>query len=244
MCVPRANKFCFAFFPEMDPKTDVFFNAVKSAQATGIPKETVGTLLRPDVALFEFNQFAAQTHANNAKVTTGELFTVPQSMGAALEHLSFPPLHTLRPVTLRQLALHVNTIANGCVLCAQLCGASAFRVSPALATNFVVCDADGNMVMASIYNRVPMDQQPTRVFPDRSYVAILDPYMKFPRDDPRYPPMLRCDHPMGVTVFRNKSQWLLAQGISVPASVMQQHSQSVETIRARATDGRGYIRLH
>ena len=46
------------------------------------------------------------------------------------------------------------------------------------------------------------------MFPPGIYVAVLQPYLKHPRDDPANPPMLRCDHPNGVRIFGGRDEWM------------------------------------
>ena len=48
------------------------------------------------------------------------------------------------------------------------------------------------------------------MFPPGAYVALLQPYLKHPRDDPAMPPMLRCDHPNGVRIFGGRDEWMRA----------------------------------
>ena len=46
------------------------------------------------------------------------------------------------------------------------------------------------------------------MFPPGVYVAVLQPYLKHPRDNPEMPPMLRCDHPNGVRIFGGRDEWM------------------------------------
>jgi hypothetical protein len=68
--------------------------------------------------------------------------------------------------------------------------------------------------MASFYNFVRPDQEPEKVFPAGTYLAVPQPFLKFPRDLPMNPPILRSDHPQGVIIFRSKEAWLKAQNKS------------------------------
>jgi tetratricopeptide (TPR) repeat protein len=60
------------------------------------------------------------------------------------------------------------------------------------------------------YNFVDPHDDPERVLPVGAKLALLDPYMKFAKDDPQRFAILRCDNPQCVVVFDSDEEFLAA----------------------------------
>jgi hypothetical protein len=159
------------------------------------PREQVAAVMAAELERFQRFKGAASSHQ---LVTT---------MRAPLTHGVAPPLSTLRPVTLREMARAINSIHVGRVLFVT----SASPPARKAATFFMVVDERGDALLLHLYNFVSASEDPAAVFPPGTRLALLEPYMRHSGDSAEGMPMLRCDNPQAVLVFDSDAAWKAAQ---------------------------------
>lgn len=194
-----------------------FLDRVVAAKKRGAPPVQAVSLPLPIAAITHFNEWAQQERAKRAQ----KGYVLAQSMAAPVRHDAVPPVSTLRPCTLREIAPAINKLTADRVLFARVLGPPAepaFRMGPSLGTNALLVDNDGDVIFCSLYNFLLPEQEPAEVLAPGRYLALLQPYMKRSGDVPEGMLMLRCDHPRAVRLFRTEAEWLQAQGRNVPAA--------------------------
>ena len=134
-------------------------------------------------------------------------FTPRSTLRAPLTHGVAPPLETLRTTSLRDVAQRVGAINTGRVLFLTTVGLATREI----ATTLLVEDAAGDTLLLSLYNWVLLSESPRAMFPPGSKLALLEPYARFARDDPRNPFILRCDNPQACILFDSDGEWAAAQ---------------------------------
>jgi hypothetical protein len=97
----------------------------------------------------------------------------------------------------------VNKIHSGKVLLATVVG-TAYRV---VGISLLVEDTLGSRLKLQLYNYMNDDTSPMDVFPQGTHLAILEPYLKFPRDNPTQVPNMRCDNPQAIRIIHNRDEW-------------------------------------
>jgi hypothetical protein len=135
-----------------------------------------------------------EEHANIKE--TGK-FQSRKTMAAPLEHGIAPPLRSLQPISLQQVAQRINYIHEGHVLFATTIK-TAFRV---VGTTLLVQDDICDCVRVGLYNIVATTEDPATVFPVGTHLAFLCPYMKNSHDMVDQELLLRCDNPQCVVSF-------------------------------------------
>ena len=122
-------------------------------------------------------------------------------------HSLVPHLRATQPITLAEIVTRGNIIHHDRALFAKTLF-TPFRIN---ATNLLLVDQNGDPMMLSLYNFVRPQQDPADLFPDGSFVALVEPYCKFSRDDPKAGQlMLRCDNPEACVLFKTVEEWLSA----------------------------------
>ena len=126
---------------------------------------------------------------------------------APITHGVAPPIEGLTPVLLSEAITAVNKIHTGRVLFLTSVDAPYRTVGVTL----LVEDANGDRMVLQLYNFVRAREDPAEVFPPGTRLAMLEPYLRFPRDDPANPVCMRCDNPQAVRVFPTGASWCRAQ---------------------------------
>jgi hypothetical protein len=130
------------------------------------------------------------------------------TMAAPLTHGIAPvDLTDLREISLRQAIERVNAIQSDCILFVKT-WKPAYRVD---ATALCVEDSNGDVMMLNLYYYVRLDEDPQLIFPCGTYLAILQPYLRFALDNPTQPIMIRTDNPQTIVVFDNEVAWNAAR---------------------------------
>lgn len=160
-----------------DIADDPIFAAVKAAQKKGKPAVCSGALWPRS---FVERSYMVWYQSETAKQNAVGQFQVNKTFGAAFTHSSIPPIHSLKPITLAKVAKRVNDIHRDKVLFVRTV-APAFKIN---ATNLLVDDGS-DVILLSVYNFVDEKQDPQKVFPVGTHIAVLQPYMKHARDDPK-----------------------------------------------------------
>jgi tetratricopeptide (TPR) repeat protein len=142
------------------------------------------------------------------------------TMMAPITHGIAPPLDNhLRLTSLRNGVKRMNTIQQGEVLFVRT------LISPTrkVATSVLVEDCSGDVIMLNLYNFVQEDEDPRKIFPPMTHLAILEPYFRFALDDPsKGAPNLRCDNPQAIVIFDNEADWREMQAKCTPAEEFRQ----------------------
>jgi len=113
----------------------------------------------------------------------------------------------LAPILLSEAVAAVNKIHAGRVLFLTSVG-TAYRSQGV----HVLCrDANEAIVLCVLYNYVLPEGDPAEVFPPGTRLAMLEPYLRFPQDNPDRPAFVRCDNPQAVRVFASTRAWERAQ---------------------------------
>ena len=196
-----------------------------------------GATLSPSFTEIErFKAFAARYCPTDNYVRVDLQSTMAS---AVLHDTIIPDLSTLQPTTLRAVSKAINKLTLGAVLFAKTLDPPAFRINPHMATNILIQDTNGDCMMACIYNCVAPEDDPVKVFPAGTGVALLLPYMKYAMDNPSANLMLRCDSPQAIRIFRSEAAWLTAQGKITPDSPSDDNppaSELVANLRARGNE--------
>lgn len=132
---------------------DVFERA-KEAQQRGPPPTYSASLPPPFLNRIGF--VSLHDTVDMQKETVG----VRTTMRSHLQQGPVPPIQSLRQTTLREIATRVNFIHEDCVLFAQTIH-DAHRM---VATNVLVEDSNNDCLMLSLYNLVPMHEEPNEYF--------------------------------------------------------------------------------
>ena len=127
------------------------------------------------------------------------------TMLAPITHGIAPPIEALSPILLAEAITAVNKIHTGRVMYLKSVG-TAFRL---VAVSVLAEDASGDRMVLQLYNYVRADEDPREIFPPGTRLAMLEPYLRFPRDDPANPVCMRCDNPQAVRVFPAEPSLLL-----------------------------------
>ena len=61
-----------------------------------------------------------------------------------------------------------------------------------IATSLLVVDDNNDSMFLNVYNYVLQEEDSQDVFPPDTYLAILEPYLRFARDDPTLSVNIRC----------------------------------------------------
>lgn len=124
-----------------------------------------------------------------------------------VQHGIAPPILSLRPTTLKEVAMKVNHIHEDLILFVK----TIYACHRIIGTNLLVEDDSRDCLLLSVYNFVPTNEDPNDIFPEQTYLAILAPYMKHSADDPTKNLLLRCDNPDCIRIFPSRRSWLAAK---------------------------------
>ncbi|XP_065673602.1 uncharacterized protein LOC136090690 [Hydra vulgaris] len=172
------------------------------------PKPSVveGNLFNPSLIIYlhekKIEKYCSE-NPSEAYKTTGNLLSLdaPETHGICRGYFN------LNSVSLREAVKKINKIQHDCVLFLKTIH-DCIRV---VATETVVEDMLGDVVSLNIYNYVLPEEDPRKIFPRGTFLALCQPYLRFPRNNPNNPPVLRTDNPQTVILFDNENEWLLAQ---------------------------------
>ncbi len=184
-----------------------FQTAATQAKQNGPPSECEVPLPPPFVTKLGYINYLEKS-AQPAERTEGGIIRFANTMRSYLQHNKAPnSISTLRATSLREVARRVNHIHEDRILFLKTTY-DAFRI---VGMNVLVEDDAGDCIMLSLYNYLAYHENPSDFFPVGTYLAILAPYMKYAKDDPKLTLMLRCDNPECVRVFPFHRSWKAAK---------------------------------
>eukprot|EP00798_Chlamydomonas_sp_ICE-L_P007806 gene7806-1003_t len=160
-----------------------------------------GTLPDSERLLLGHHFYAAQagtcekTRENGMGVSSFSTFAPPITHGVAPRTFA-----ALEPIVLAEAVRQVNMIHSGRVMFLTTVE-EAYRT---VATSLLVKDTEGNMMVLHLYNYVPAEMSPRKMIPAGTHIALVEPYLRFPRDDESHPVTLRCDNPQAVHVLSKR----------------------------------------
>lgn len=128
-------------------------------------------------------------------------------MVAPIIHGIAPPLPSLQQIHLVEAVKKVNMIHTGKVLFVKTIE-KAFR---SVGTSLLVQDCNNGVIFLNLYNFVLDEENPQDFFPRGSYLAVLEPYLRFTLDNSNNPVHVRCDNPQAVVVFDSEMEWTNAK---------------------------------
>jgi tetratricopeptide (TPR) repeat protein len=179
------------------------------------PKEYSATLLSPVIIRQLYMQGYEEAVKGNA--LKGDAISAFTTAKSALVHGPAPPLDTLRPTTMKEVAKRVNYIHNDRVLFLK----TMYQAYTRVGTMVLVEDDSGDCLPFSLYNFVQTNQDIDELLPMGTKLALLAPYMKNMQDDRKNPLMLRCDNPQCIVRYDTESAWEAAKaGKPAPAEDM------------------------
>eukprot|EP00798_Chlamydomonas_sp_ICE-L_P005547 gene5547-4182_t len=123
------------------------------------------------------------------------ILLAPVTHGVAPQGLS-----GLEPIVLSEALQKVNMIQIGRVMFLTIVE-EAYRT---VATSMIVRDTEGNNMCLHLYNYVPPEVLPGVMLPVGSRIALVHPYLRFPRDDQRNWVCMRCDNPQAVHLLSER----------------------------------------
>jgi tetratricopeptide (TPR) repeat protein len=162
--------------------------------------------------------------ANKANVKDGQVL-IKNTLAAPITHGVAPALEGLKEISLQHAIKYVNSIQTGCVLFVKT-WKEAHRL---VATPLCVEDSNGDAIMLNLYNYVRPEEDPQLIFPCGTYLAIMEPYLRFALDDPKQAAMIRSDNPQNIVVFDDERAWNAARGKKTAATT----TLSTEAVAAR-----------
>lgn len=151
----------------------------------------------------ELIQYHQRESGTNKKSQTIQTITLL----APITHGIAPSFIDLQPITIQEAIMHVNTIHTGRVLFVKTIRKSFRKVGTAL----LVEDSNDDLIMLYVYNFVSPEENPQLVFPCGTFIAILEPYLRFSMDNPKLPVMIRTDNPQSIIIFESDKEWFLAK---------------------------------
>eukprot|EP00978_Attheya_sp_CCMP212_P032131 scaffold123972_cov51-Attheya_sp.AAC.2 len=182
------------------------WDQVANANRNGPPPVCSGRLMSPSFHRAVYTDLYQAVQKEKSKIGADQ-YIFRTTMRPAVEHGIAPSLHEVRQTTLKCVASKVNHIHTDCVLFVT----TIYDAYREVGTSVLVEDENMDCVKLSLYNFVFDDEDPKEVLPVGTMLAILAPYMKYPRDDRKMPVFLRCDNPQCIIKFDSKEAWRAAQ---------------------------------
>jgi len=182
-------------------------SASEAASQRGPPEEYSAALPPPFASHFGFSNAYAHAKSQAENAQKKQMFIQQQTMRPYIVHGPAPPILSLKPTTLREVAKRVNFIHQDRILFARTVHAP-YRLT---STSLLIEDDNGDCLMFCLYNMVPDNADPDEYFPDGTYLCILAPYMKNSGDDRSRNLFLRCDNPECIRVFHTQREWKAAK---------------------------------
>ncbi|KAL3915104.1 MAG: hypothetical protein SGILL_005802, partial [Bacillariaceae sp.] len=178
----------------------------QQAQLRGPPKVLSSQLVPPFLSCRGFvflHEATVKQDSMRAKKNENKFYS-RRTMRPHITHGAAPPIRTLTPITLREVATKVNHIHDDRILWVK----TIYDSHKMIGTNVLVEDEMGDCLMLTLYNFVPERDDPNDYFPNGTYMAILAPYMKHSCDDPTKTLFLRCDNPECIRIFETHRSWI------------------------------------
>ena len=220
----------------MESFPDDLLPAVAMARAKGPPKVRSAELAPNSAVIAGFSAYAASQKIE----PKGDQVKFCSTASSSIMHTEIiPNISALKPTNLRTVCKAINQITTGAVLFAKVVGPAAFRLNPHAATNMLIQDENSDYMVACIYNFVRPDQDPAFVFSTGTFLAFLQPYMKFAMDDPNQNLMLRCDNPLAIRIFNSEIEWLQRQRKKIPQALAMNQppaTDMVSDLRSRGNE--------
>eukprot|EP00798_Chlamydomonas_sp_ICE-L_P016013 gene16013-22150_t len=175
--------------------------AAKRREAHGLLPVMRGTLPdRMQMKLHHRSQ-VAKARSDENKTDQGTKMMATTSMLAPITHGVAPQaLPGLKPIVLSEAVQKVNMIHAGRVMFLTIVE-EAYRT---VGTSVIVRDIEGNIMTLNLYNYVPAEVLPRTMIPVDSHIALVEPYLRFVRDDADMPVCMRCDNPQAVHVLSDR----------------------------------------
>lgn len=153
-----------------------------------------GSIVPPQILIAHVEQEVMKWEAGRNNKTQLQTLT---TILAPITHGIAPHLTSLHPITIKEAILRVNTIQTGRVLYVKTVR-KAYRI---VGTSLLVEDANNDLIILTVYNLVNSEEDPQLFFPCGTYIAILEPYLRFAQDNPNMPVGIRTDNPQTITIF-------------------------------------------
>ena len=180
----------------------VFQRAVARSKEAALPI-VAGSLLPRNVMIMQARMEVEKHDAEIISQNDSSYLLNRTTMAAPIVHGIAPKLESLKSISLKKAILKVNMIHSGNVMFVRTIEKATRRVGTAL----LVEDDNRDLIFLNLYNYVLVNENPREVFPVGSFLAILQPYLRFSLDDPRHAVHIRCDNPQAIRIFDNEQQW-------------------------------------
>ena len=165
------------------------------------PRSLVERHADDELKNFEISKLNANL---TSKISPHVLPVLPTfTVASPITHGIAPSLINLKEIYLKEAIERVNTIQSGRVLFVETIK-PAYRFT---ATLLCVCDTNADVMMLNLYNYFLPDEDPQKVFPSGTYLAIMEPYLRFAKNNPSKPTIIRTDNPQTIVVFDSRQAW-------------------------------------
>lgn len=120
--------------------------------------------------------FSSGLSTYNSSEKTRSHINIKNTLAAPITHgIVNENLTDLSPITLRQAVMKVNMIQTGKVIYVE----TKMDCYMVVATALYVEDRNGDAMQLNIYNYVRPEENPQQVFPNGSFLAVMNPYLRF-----------------------------------------------------------------
>lgn len=120
-------------------------------------------------------------------------------MLAQITHGISPSIIDLQPNTIKEAIRRVNITHTGQVLFVK-----TFRkASRVVGTTLLVEDSNNDLIALNLYNCVSPVENPQLVFSCGTYIAVLEPYLRFAQVNPDKIIIPRTDIPQRIIVYES-----------------------------------------
>jgi hypothetical protein len=171
---------------------------LKSTQRGPLP--VMRGSLSPEYGMLTVQHESSAQERNHEEkdIEEGTMFVTRQYKLATITHgLSPSRMKGLIPIVLVETVTRWNMIHTGCVLFVTSVGTAYHTVDVTL----LVEDRLADRMLLQLYNYDRAKDRPFDIFPKGTRLAVLEPYLRFPLDNPENPVCMRCDNPQHVRVL-------------------------------------------
>lgn len=164
-----------------------------------------GSLVPRYVELFSFEQ--RLTQYREVERHKKERVYITNTLLAPITHGIAPSIIGLRSITIKEAIRQVNTIHTDRVLFVK----SVKECLRVVGTTILVADSNDDLITLNLYNYVSPEEDPQLFFPSGTYIAVLEPYLRFSGDNPSESVIIRSDNPQSIIIFESNIEWTLAK---------------------------------
>jgi tetratricopeptide (TPR) repeat protein len=167
----------------------------------------LGLLLPPYAELGSFEKRLTQYREMERHKKEGTIVQITNTLLAQKTHGIAPSTIGLQPITIKEAIQKVNTIHTGRVLFVK----SVKECLRVVGTTILVADSNDDLITLNLYNYVSPEEDPQLLFPSGTYIAVLEPYLRFAGDNPKESVIIRTDNPQSIIIFESDIEWTLAK---------------------------------